>query len=87
MYSNIKNKEREIQNQATGEIDFSNLKPPINDPNNKNKEPYAAILLSKFQLDPMVSETWITILLRWLREYANKLSLFSKGYENKPLLT
>jgi len=57
MYSNIKNKEREIQNQATGEIDFSNLKPPINDPNNKNKEPYAAILLSKFQLDPMVSET------------------------------
>jgi len=87
MYSNIKNKEREIHNKAIGEIDFSNLKPLMYDPNNQNKEPYVTILLSKFQLDPTISETWITILLRRLCEYANKLSLFSKGYENKPLLT
>ena len=57
MYSNIKNKEREIHNKAIGEIDFSNLKPLMYDPNNQNKEPYVTILLSKFQLDPTISET------------------------------
>jgi len=80
----MKKKEKETQNGATVRDDLSNLKPPIDDLNDQNEEPYVGNFLSNFQSNPTINKNGITILLRWLNEYVKKLSLSflsSKGYK------
>lgn len=51
MHSNVKNNEKEkLKMEQQCEIDFSNHKTSIYDPNNQNEEPYSINQLSKFHL-------------------------------------